>query len=74
MTFKYAATFAITGSHKLRRFQDWASQHLPELAYSLPMQTPVKAEAMTVRLRSLEDRALLMETIARHPLPDHEDA
>lgn len=68
MTFKYSATFPIAGPNKLRRFREWAGTHLPGLGYSLPPQTPIKAEAMTVRLRSLEDRAALLEALDRVPL------
>lgn len=65
MTFKYSATFPISGAHKLRRFRDWATAHLPGLEYSLPPQTPIKTESMTIRLRSVQDRALVLETLAR---------
>ncbi|MBJ3786282.1 hypothetical protein [Devosia sediminis] len=68
MTFKYSVTLPISGGNKLRRFQDWASDHLPELSYSLPHQTPIKTETMTVRLRSVEDRARLLEAMAATPL------
>ena len=68
MTFKYSITLPISGGNKLRRFQDWANQHLPELSYSLPHQTPIKTETMTVRLRSLEDRARLLDLITPSPL------
>lgn len=68
MTFKYAVTLPIRGSHKLSRFRNWADTNLPELSYSLPQQTPIKTETMTVRLRSLEDRALVLSTLAATPL------
>jgi hypothetical protein len=69
MTYKYSATLPISGPNKLRRFREWASANLPGLGYNLPPQTPVEAEAMTIRLRSLQDRALVLETLARVPLP-----
>jgi len=68
MTFKYSATFPISGANKLSRFRDWAKANLPELGYVLPPQTPIKTESLTIRLRSLEDRALVLETLARVPL------
>ena len=68
MTFKYSVTLPIRGGNRLRRFQDWANQNLPELSYSLPDQTPIKTETMTVRLRSLEDRAQLLDLVVRSPL------
>ncbi len=68
MTFKYAVTLPVSGAHKIRRFREWAEKHLPGLSYSLPPQTPIKTETMTIRLRSLEDRAQLMETQSRSPL------
>ncbi len=68
MTFKYSATFPISGGNKLRRFREWATAHLPELGYSLPPQTPIETESMTIRLRSVQDRALVLETLARVPL------
>jgi hypothetical protein len=74
MTFKYSATFPISGANKLRRFTEWAKAHLPELGYVLPPQTPIKTETMTIRLRSVADRALVLQTLARVPLPQNEDA
>ena len=68
MTFRYSVTLPISGGNKLRRFRDWAEAHLPELSYSLPDQTPIKTETMTVRLRSVEDRALVLQTLAATPL------
>ncbi len=68
MTFKYSATFPISGANKLSRFRDWASAHLPELGYALPPQTPIKTETMTIRLRSVADRALFLQTLAKVPL------
>ncbi len=74
MTFKYSATFPIVGGNKLRRFTEWAKAHLPDLGYVLPTQTPIKTETMTIRLRSVADRALVLQTLARVPLPRNEDA
>lgn len=69
MTFKYSVTLPISGGNKLNRFRDWAGVHLPELDYILPPQTPIKTETMTIRLRSVEDRARILETLAKTPLP-----
>jgi len=69
MTFKYSVTLPISGALKLKRFVTWANAHVPTVEYVLPTQTPIKAEAMTIRLRSLEDRARILETLAKVPLP-----
>ena len=69
MTFKYSVTLPISGGNKLSRFKDWADQHVPDVRYSLPPQTPIKTETMTIRLRSVEDRARVLETLAKVPLP-----
>lgn len=69
MTFKYSVTLPISGGNKLRRFRDWASVHLPDLEYVLPPQTPIKTETMTIRLRSVADRARVLETLAKAQLP-----
>lgn len=68
MTFKYSVTLPISGSHKISRFRTWAEEHLPELSYSLPPQTPIKTETMTIRLRSPEDRARVLQTLSTSPL------
>ncbi len=68
MSFKYAVTLPIRGSHKLKRFREWAEAHLPELRYNLPPQTPVKTETMTIRLLSPEDRASVLQTLSKSPL------
>jgi len=68
MTSKYSVTLPISGGNKLRRFREWAGAHLPELSYSLPHQTPIKTETMTVRLLTLDDRALVLRTFASAPL------
>lgn len=65
MTYKYSVTLPIGGANKLSRFRDWADRHLPALRYSLPPQTPIKAETMTIRLLSLEDRQRLLEAFAK---------
>lgn len=59
MTFKYTYTFPISGPNKLPRFRRWAEEHAPGLEMSLPPQVPVKSEALTVRLKSLDDREVL---------------
>jgi hypothetical protein len=68
MTFQYSVTLPIKGSDKLRRFREWADTHLPQLSYSLQPQSPVKTEAMTVRLLTMEDRARVLHTMATSPL------
>ncbi|KQX35771.1 hypothetical protein ASD04_13450 [Devosia sp. Root436] len=68
MTFKYSVTLPISGGDKLRRFREWAEKHLPELSYSLPPQTPIKTETMTIRLLNVEDRARILQTLAATPL------
>jgi len=60
MTFRYSYTFPISGPNKLPRFRAWAAEHAPEIAVSLPPQVPVKSEAMTIRLKSAEDRQTLL--------------
>jgi hypothetical protein len=69
MTFQYSVTLPIKGSDKLRRFREWADKHLPELSYSLQPQTPIKTETMTVRLRTVDDRARVLHTMSTSPLP-----
>lgn len=64
MSFNYSYTFPISGPNKLPRFKRWASEHAPEIAVSLPPQVPVKSEAMTIRLKSAEDRQQLMTRLA----------
>lgn len=60
MTFKYGLTLPSLGGNKLTRFEAWVKTALPELEYRLPPQTPIKTETMTIRLRSLEDRARVL--------------
>jgi hypothetical protein len=72
MTFKYSVTLPISGGNKLRRFRTWVDKHLPDLSYSLPQQTPIKTEVMTIRLLSIDDRARLLNTWAsvQPPAPE----
>ncbi|MET3927644.1 hypothetical protein [Devosia sp. 2618] len=63
MTFKYSLTLPISGSHKLKRFTEWAEAVLPGLEYRLPPQTPIKTETMTIRLRQLDDRARILTAL-----------
>lgn len=60
MTFKYGLTLPSLGSHKLLRFESWIKAALPGVEYRLPPQAPVKTETLTIRLRSLDDRARLL--------------
>ena len=64
MTFKYALTLPISGSHKLKRFTLWAETAVPGLQYRLPPQTPIKTETMTIRLAAVEDRARVLAALA----------
>jgi hypothetical protein len=64
MTFKTALTFPISGPNKLPRFKRWHEQHAPGIEVSLPPQVPVKSEAMTVRVKSVEDRQALLSKLA----------
>ena len=64
MSFKYSHTFPISGPNKLPRFKQWAAENIPGVAVSLPPQVPVKSTALTVRLRSAEDRDTLMGKLA----------
>jgi hypothetical protein len=65
MTFKYSVTLPINGGSKLHRFREWAEAHVPDLRYSLPVQTPIKTETMTIKLLSPEDRQHLLEALAK---------
>ncbi len=60
MSFRYSYTFPIEGPNKLPRFRRWAAEHAPEIEVSLPPQVPIKSEAMTIRLKSAEDRQTLL--------------
>jgi hypothetical protein len=59
MTFRYTFTLPISGTNKLPRFRQWATEHAPEIAVSLPPQVPAKTDTLTIRLRSLEDQKTL---------------
>ena len=65
MTFKTALTFPISGPNKLPRFKRWREQHAPGIEVSLPPQVPAKSDAMTVRLKSVEDRQALLSKLAQ---------
>lgn len=60
MSFRYSHTFTISGPNKLPRFKQWAVENIPGVAVSLPPQVPVKSTALTVRLKSIEDRNTLI--------------
>lgn len=64
MAFSYSYTFPISGPNKIPRFKKWAAEHAPEIEVSLPPQVPVKSEAMTIRLKSVEDRQSLLTRMA----------
>ena len=68
MTFKYSFTFPISGPNKVPRFKRWAAEYAPEVEVSLPPQVPVKSEAMTIRLKSTDDRTALLTKLADAPL------
>ncbi len=64
MSFSYSYTFPISGPNKIPRFKKWAAEHAPGIEVSLPPQVPVKSEAMTIRLKSAEDRQTLVTRMA----------
>jgi hypothetical protein len=68
MTFKYSVTLPIIGGNKLTRFKAWADENVPAIRYSLPPQTPIKTETMTIRLASLEDRQQLLQALTQSRL------
>lgn len=68
MTFRYSFTFPIAGPNKLPRFRQWAELNAPGIPVSLPPQVPVKSEAMTIRLKSAEDRQELSDRIRQAKL------
>ncbi|MGB3501364.1 MAG: hypothetical protein WBA44_07065 [Mesorhizobium sp.] len=68
MTFRYSFTFPISGPNKLPRFRRWLAEHAADIETSLPVQVPVKSEAMTVRLKSPEDRGKLLAKLESAPL------
>lgn len=61
MSFSYSYTFPIAGPNKIPRFKKWAAEHAPEIEVSLPPQVPVKSNAMTIRVKSPEDRNVLLD-------------
>jgi hypothetical protein len=63
MSFRYSFTFPISGPNKLPRFRSWAAENAPDIDVSLPPQVPVRSTAMTIRLKSAEDRAKLMQKL-----------
>lgn len=65
MTFQYALTLPAEGPNKLARFKDWAKTNVPEIAFNLPPQVPVEATALTVRLKSDEERARIREVFPK---------
>ncbi len=69
MTFKYGLTIPAPGGHKIERFRHWSKTNLPELDYRLPPQTPIESATLTIRLRSLDDRASVLHALAGNPLP-----
>ena len=64
MSFRYSYTFPITGPNKIPRFRKWAAENAPGIEVSLPPQVPIKSEAMTIRLKSAEDRQTLLARMA----------
>lgn len=60
MSFRYHYTLPLSGPNKLSRFRQWATEQLPDLKFSLPPQVPVKSTSLTVRLKSIEDRNVLL--------------
>lgn len=60
MTFRYSALIPIQGPNKVPRFREWAAEHVPGIDIHTPPQVPAKATAMTVRLKSAEDRQAVL--------------
>lgn len=56
MTFKYTQILPAIGPNKIARFKDWAKAHAPGIEVNLPPQVPIEATALTIRLKSTEDR------------------
>lgn len=63
MSFQFSTTFQISGPNKLPRFKAWAEANVPNIAISTPPQVPVKATAMTIRLKSDADRQTVMDKL-----------
>lgn len=64
MSFSYSLTFPMNGPNKLPRFKNWAAENAADIPVSLPPQVPVKSEALTIRLKSAEDRETLSARLA----------
>ncbi len=64
MSFRYSYTFPISGPNKIPRFKKWVAENAPSMEISLPPQVPIKSEAMTIRLKSAEDRQALLSRMA----------
>ena len=64
MTFRFSAIVPIHGPNKLPRFKAWAEEHVPGIDIHTPPQVPAKATAMTVRLKSDEDRQAVLGKLA----------
>lgn len=56
MTFRYSIPLPAENGNKIARFRAWASANMPGVAFSLPPQVPADARALTVRVKSIEDR------------------
>jgi hypothetical protein len=59
MSFRYSFTFPISGPNKLPRFKSWVAENASDIEVSLPPQVPVRSTAMTIRLKSVEDKQAL---------------
>lgn len=59
MSFKYAQVLPAIGPNKIARFKAWAKAHAPEIEINLPPQVPIEATALTIRLKTIEDRAAI---------------
>ena len=64
MSFSYSYTFPISGPNKIPRFKKWAAENAADIDVSLPPQVPIKSNAMTIRLKSAEDRQALLSRMA----------
>lgn len=64
MVFQNSVTLPVSGPNKLRRFREWVEAHVLAMSYSLPAETLLKIETVTIRLLSREDRQFLLEAIA----------
>lgn len=64
MSFSYSYTFPMNGPNKLPRFKTWAAENAADIPVSMPPQVPVKSEALTIRLKSAEDRETLSARLA----------